>query len=103
MKSRKILLRALPPQIAAAGYCSERECYRTFQTCLRTTPTEYLRTVRLQSACKLLMETDTPVTEIAQACGYSDQHYFSYCFKKYAGLSPNMLRQQAGEREKHEQ
>ncbi len=30
MKSRKILLRALPPQIAAAGYCSE------LQTCLDT-------------------------------------------------------------------
>ena len=53
MKSRKILLRALSPQIAAAGYCSE------LQTCLHTIPTEYLRTMRLQSACKLLMETDT--------------------------------------------
>lgn len=63
MKSRKALLGELPPQIAAAGYCRER------QTCLHTTPTEYLRTVRLQSACKLLMETNTTVAEIAQTRG----------------------------------
>ena len=30
--------------------------------------------------------------EIARRCGYSDQHYFSYCFKKYSGTSPVALR-----------
>ena len=30
--------------------------------------------------------------EIARRCGYSDQHYFSYCFKKYSGTSPGALR-----------
>ncbi|HAL20976.1 MAG TPA: AraC family transcriptional regulator, partial [Ruminococcaceae bacterium] len=25
-------------------------------------------------------------------CGYSDQHYFSYCFKKYYGDSPGKIR-----------
>ena len=30
--------------------------------------------------------------EIAQRCGYTDQHYFSYCFKKYSGTSPVALR-----------
>ncbi len=32
--------------------------------------------------------------EIAERCGYSDQHYFSYCFKKYCGMSPNAMRQE---------
>ena len=32
--------------------------------------------------------------EIAERCGYSDQHYFSYCFKKYCGVSPNAMRQE---------
>ena len=64
---------------------------------------DYLTAKRMETARRLLLDTGMKVREIAQACGYSDQHYFSYCFKKYAGLSPNMLRQQAGEREKHEQ
>ena len=84
--------RITAPQIAAAGYCSERECYRTFQTCLHTTPTEYLRTVRLQSACKLLMETDTPVTEIAQACGLGSSSYFGRLLRQEIGLSPSAYR-----------
>lgn len=30
--------------------------------------------------------------EIASACGYDDQHYFSYSFKKYFGTSPTNMR-----------
>ena len=32
------------------------------------------------------------IQEIAQRCGYTDQHYFSYCFKKYCNESPNAMR-----------
>ena len=32
------------------------------------------------------------ITISCQRCGYTDQHYFSYCFKKYCGESPNALR-----------
>ena len=47
---------------------------------------------RIEVAKELLMCTDLKVREIAEKCGYSDQHYFSYCFKKYAGMSPNACR-----------
>ena len=76
------------PMIAAAAFCSERECYRTFQTCLHTTPTEYLRTVRLQTACKQLTETDTPVTDIAQNCGLGSSSYFGRLLRQETGLTP---------------
>jgi AraC-type DNA-binding domain-containing proteins len=32
------------------------------------------------------------IREISEKCGYNDQHYFSYCFKKYEGISPNACR-----------
>lgn len=41
----------------------------------------------------MLVMTSLRVLEIAEKCGYSDQHYFSYCFKKYYGMSPNKLRE----------
>ena len=47
---------------------------------------------RIEVAKELLMCTDMKIREIAEKCGYSDQHYFSYCFKKYAGMSPNACR-----------
>ena len=47
---------------------------------------------RIEVAKELLMCTDKKIREIAGECGYSDQHYFSYCFKKYTGMSPNACR-----------
>ena len=49
---------------------------------------------RMEAARELLLNTDLKIQEIARRCGYSDQHYFSYCFKKYCGVSPNALRRQ---------
>ena len=47
---------------------------------------------RMEQARKLLEDTDLRIQEISARCGYTDQHYFSYCFKKYCGESPNALR-----------
>ena len=49
---------------------------------------------RMEVARGLLLNTQRRILDIAQACGYTDQHYFSYCFKKYCGVSPNALRRQ---------
>lgn len=49
---------------------------------------------RMEAARHMLMCTSMKIREISEKCGYNDQHYFSYCFKKYSGLSPNALRQQ---------
>ncbi|MFI3176522.1 MAG: response regulator [Eubacteriales bacterium] len=49
---------------------------------------------RIETAKSLLVNTDYKVKEIAEQCGYSDQHYFSYCFKKYVGCSPNACRRE---------
>ena len=45
---------------------------------------------RMEAARELLVST--PLREVSRRCGYTDQHYFSYCFKKYSGESPNALR-----------
>ncbi|MBU3819228.1 MAG: helix-turn-helix domain-containing protein, partial [Candidatus Faecalibacterium intestinavium] len=47
---------------------------------------------RMEAARQLLETTDLRIQEVAGRCGYTDQHYFSYCFKKYTGESPNALR-----------
>ncbi len=47
---------------------------------------------RMEAAQELLSTTNLKVRDVAQRCGYTDQHYFSYCFKKYSGESPNSLR-----------
>lgn len=47
---------------------------------------------RIKVATELLLHSNCKIREIAEQCGYSDQHYFSYCFKKITGVSPNSYR-----------
>ena len=49
---------------------------------------------RIETARELVLGSSMKMREIAERCGYSDQHYFSYCFKKYCGVSPNAMRQE---------
>ena len=58
---------------------------------------------RMEAARELVTGTGLKLQEVARRCGYTDQHYFSYCFKKYCGESPNAMRrrleaERAGER-----
>lgn len=55
---------------------------------------DLLTRIRIETARKLLLDTAMKIRDISEQCGYSDQHYFSYCFKKYTGRSPNALRRQ---------
>ena len=47
---------------------------------------------RMKAAYDMLVCSSMKVLEILEKCGYSDQHYFSYCFKKFYGDSPNKVR-----------
>jgi len=49
---------------------------------------------RIKTAKELILGTSMKIREISEKCGYNDQHYFSYCFKKYTGVSPNACRRQ---------
>ena len=47
---------------------------------------------RMSAAYDMLVCSNMKVLEISEKCGYSDQHYFSYCFKKFYSESPNKIR-----------
>lgn len=50
---------------------------------------------RMKAAYDMIVCSGMKMLEIAEKCGYSDQHYFSYCFKKFYGESPNKVRSQS--------
>ena len=52
---------------------------------------------RISIAKNFLITSNMKVREISEKCGYTDQHYFSYCFKKYTGTSPNEFRRKSQE------
>ena len=51
---------------------------------------------RMEVAQTLLSTGNIKIVEVARRCGYSDQHYFSFCFKKYYGVSPAKMRREGG-------
>ena len=76
------------PELAAAAYLSERECYRVFHDYLHMTPVEYITTYRLQVACQMLAKGQETVTFISHECGLGSSSYFGKVFREYAHCSP---------------
>ncbi len=64
-----------------------------FKKEIRSTFGSYLTELRMEKAKDLILTTSLKNYEIATQIGYSDPHYFSYCFKKYFKKSPNELRE----------
>ncbi len=60
----------------------------TGQTLIKTI-TDY----RLQNACKMLIFTNKSINEVAHACGFSDELYFSRIFKRTFGVPPKVYRE----------
>ena len=63
-----------------------------FSQSMQKTFTEYVTGKRMEKAKTLLRSTDAPASEIAQAVGYNDAHYFGLVFKKTQGCSPREYR-----------
>lgn len=53
---------------------------------------EYLTQKRMETARRLLQQTDQRSSDIANTVGYKDPHYFSYLFKKTQGCTPRNYR-----------
>ncbi|MSU25278.1 MAG: AraC family transcriptional regulator [Opitutus sp.] len=50
--------------------------------------TELLARLRVDHACHLLAHTETGLAQIALACGFGDQSYFSRVFRRRTGQTP---------------
>lgn len=69
--------------------------YRRMQNLTGTSPSVYIRNIRLSVAKQLLSGTDLPVGDIADKTGFATTKYFSAAFKDAFGMTPNEYRTQA--------
>ena len=58
---------------------------------------EYLETRRLEMACRLLLQTDLSVAEVAEQSGFALYNTFYKSFKRHFDCSPNEYRQSGPE------
>lgn len=79
-------------ELAASHYLSYVQFSRRFKAATGATPQEYINALRLNKAKALLSDTDLPIRQIAQSCGFGNEYYFSTFFRKCCQLSPTQYR-----------
>ena len=75
-------------EICKAAEISQRQLNRLFRQYLKKTPVLYYRDIRLDRARGLVTQTSLPMSEIAFACGFSSQVYFSRAYRERFDLPP---------------
>ena len=83
-----------PKQITLAdlgkvsGY-SPNHFRNIFTATMNLSPQKYLEKVRIDYAKFLLVQNDLSIAEIAYACGFSSQSYFTKVFKAFTMQTPH--------------
>lgn len=65
---------------------------RCMQQVFGVTPLEYLTQYRVEQAKLMLINTDVPVSRIAEEVGFSHLSYFTQCFARSEGITPSAYR-----------
>ena len=81
--------------IARAGHVSVATLNRLFRTWHGKPPAQYLGDVRLANAKSLLSNSSLAVSQIALACGFSEQSAMARAFRRETGLTPGQFRKDA--------
>lgn len=78
--------------LANLCHLSQTHFRRLFLSCLGSTPLQFVISTRIYQACILLVNTDEPVLNIAQAVGMSSVSSFNRNFQQVMGMSPRQYR-----------
>lgn len=80
----------------AEAMCMSRvNLYRKMMAVCGQTPSDFIKTLRMEQAYNLLTTTDLPVNIVAGKCGFTSSSYFAKCFKTRYGMLPTSLREGA--------
>ncbi|MCF7938571.1 MAG: response regulator [Spirochaetales bacterium] len=84
-------------EVAERFQISQTYLTRIYKKVTGSTPTKYIRDLKVNCAKKLLTERpDLEVKEVSIAVGFEDQGYFSRVFKSVVGCSPQEFREREG-------
>jgi signal transduction histidine kinase/DNA-binding response OmpR family regulator/ligand-binding sensor domain-containing protein len=78
--------------LCRAAHLSNSHVNRKLKALTGKTPSQFIRSIRLQKAMELLQTTDLNISEIAYDVGFSNPNYFSRSFSEEFGFPPNVIR-----------
>lgn len=73
---------------------SRTSLYNKIKVLTDTSPSDYIRLIRLKKAAELLKEGTYSVTEVADMTGFNDAKYFREVFKKHFNVSPSKYKEE---------
>jgi AraC family transcriptional regulator len=79
-------------ELAAAVSVHPVHLARAFRKRYLCSVGDYMRRLRIDAACHALLNSETPIVEIAMHCGFSDQSHLCRTLKQYTGMSPRHFR-----------
>lgn len=79
-------------QLALKSYLSPDYFRKVFKEITGLTPIEYVNSIRMSKASKLLEDDRIPIARVAEMVGINDVNYFSRLFKAIFGYSPSEYR-----------
>ena len=78
--------------VAGHVHSTVRTLSRHFRAAVGRTMKEEIGRLRLERAKRLLVESDEPIKQLAQDCGFANTEYFATVFVQAAGMSPGEFR-----------
>ncbi|MFA5328096.1 MAG: response regulator [Prolixibacteraceae bacterium] len=75
-------------EFASSVNMSSSLLYKKIKSLTGLSPTDFIKTIRLDQALTLLQSRKYTVTEVSELCGFSSIAYFSTVFRKHYGKSP---------------
>jgi AraC family transcriptional regulator len=80
--------------LARVAKLSRYHFSRAFQNAIGESPLAFVRRRRLETAKRILKDTEDPLSLVAQRCGFQCQSHFSANFRKFTGRTPTLYRAQ---------
>ncbi len=84
-------------ELGVVANMSQRQLTELFRRYFDMSPKQYLLEQRMQQAWRLLHDTDLPIQQIGERCGYGSLSAFSTRFSTHFGYSPSTLRNDSAE------
>jgi AraC-like DNA-binding protein len=79
-------------QIAGIVHMAPASACRFFKASTGLTIFEYLNKIKIDYACKLLLNTELNVVDISYDCGFNNLSHFNKQFRKFLGKTPSEFR-----------
>ncbi|HOK94833.1 MAG TPA: helix-turn-helix transcriptional regulator, partial [Anaerohalosphaeraceae bacterium] len=80
--------------IAKSAHLSVSRLAHLFREQMGVTIVDYLTSIRIQHAKRLLLTSENNCTRICYEVGYNNQSYFTRVFKQLVGMTPREFRRQ---------